>query len=81
MRLFEMISLGDMLRRMGELEADALAIPLGRNAPMAIPAGAASYTGGAKNFLRKKFRSLRPQAPCAWSSPSLMVFRSRPMFI
>jgi hypothetical protein len=42
MRLFEMINLGDMLRRMGEFEADALAIPAGRNARMAIPAGAAS---------------------------------------
>src|SRR5258706_16291978 len=33
MRLFEMIGLADMLRRMGELEADALAMPAGRETP------------------------------------------------
>ena len=30
MRLLEMVDLADMLRRMGELEADALAMPAGR---------------------------------------------------
>jgi hypothetical protein len=33
MRLFEMVDLADMLARMGELEADALAMPAGWKAP------------------------------------------------